>query len=418
MESRNRAVIGRIDSLGVSDPDFNSGIGQSCAYGFGETNGERVIAKDDHIFIAGVIYRISPRKDGKIFVGRLNGWNGKFDVSFGQQGYAICQMQSSEQFTYEIAGLHVSEDMKAVVSGTSYNYEPSYYRPFLAGLSKKGLLDHNFGEEGIAFGGKVHGCRELALHPDNIYIAVTEHVPGIASNKTRELLVYNSNTGKLDTFTHTFDEVHNITPNQIDIDSLGRIYVGGPIYIDRCLGYFISRCDVNGKLDDSFCNNGMMTVIYNTFSLRTTKIKIFGDKIYVLGYGITDNSNGIPDKSIIISKHELDGTLDTSFSGDGKRIINYRFLEKVSPSSLTVDDAGNIYICGSANKKIFLTSLDSSGNIRSCFGADQLSVETGVVLYDSFDNPGDCTNLEYRGKDITIDHNGKLVFVGLCIDRF
>ncbi len=102
--------------------------------------------------------------------------------------------------------------------------------------------------------------------------------------------------------------------------------------------FAIARYNVNGTIDNSFSGDGMTIVDFGTSGAADVAIQADG-KIVVVGSAFQD---------IALARLNPDGSLDSSFSGDGKLLTNVRgFFDAGSAIDIQAD--GKIVVLGTAN---------------------------------------------------------------------
>ncbi|HEX8734370.1 MAG TPA: delta-60 repeat domain-containing protein, partial [Pyrinomonadaceae bacterium] len=113
-----------------------------------------------------------------------------------------------------------------------------------------------------------------------------------------------------------------------------------------------------GELDPTFDGDGIVTTDNNSNDESITDVVIQPDgKILVIGDGFLSGSA----LQTAIVRYNPDGSLDTTFSGDGKYIV-----QSVYPGKLALQPDGKIVFVGiigsSPNRNFFVTRLNSDGN--------------------------------------------------------
>jgi len=406
MESKARIIIGKTDLFGKTDKEFNKGVGKSFGYGFGNTTGESICFSGSKIFTSGINYNETSRTDSKMFLMCLNSWNGSYNTLFGGQGFVTREIPSPMSFVHSLSGLLIDNNERPIVSGTMRGL---VYKPFICGFTERGVLDHNFGEGGVVFGPDGGLGDDLSQTDNDIYTTPFHYLMGGHGGKI-QFFSYQRSFGKTRVVSEELTGTDGLVTKFIGVDSKERVYIAGTVSKKPKFGYFLARFNKDGGIDTSFGNNGKIITSYNSITFLISQLVIFQDSIYILG-GNKDND------VIAISKHDIDGNLDLSFSGDGKRVVKYQYITNVSPNSMTISEQGNIYICGTSNEKLFLTALLPSGDILKQFGEGSNPIEQGVLLYDSFENPSKGSNQKYRGNFIAIENNQNLFFVGTCFEQ-
>lgn len=164
-----------------------------------------------------------------------------------------------------------------------------------------------------------------------------------------------------------------------------------------------------GELDLTFNGNGFLTI-------NNTAGGNGNDEIYaltvdshdrVIGVGRSFNASGNYD--LAVWRLDMNGNLDTSFSGDGKFTHNNAAggNDDESGYGVVVDANDDIYICGtslngSGDYDMVVWKLTSSGNLDSSFNG------TGIFVH----NNAAGGSLHDQGSGIALDNLGKIVVAG------
>ncbi|MEO8687201.1 MAG: hypothetical protein ABI611_03150 [Solirubrobacteraceae bacterium] len=98
--------------------------------------------------------------------------------------------------------------------------------------------------------------------------------------------------------------------NDVAIQPDGKIVVAGQTDV----GFAIARYNPNGTLDTSFSGDGKQTTALGTQSIATGVAVQPDSRIVVGGYAFTGS-----DHDFALARYNPDGSLDTTFSGDGKQ---------------------------------------------------------------------------------------------------
>ena len=96
------------------------------------------------------------------------------------------------------------------------------------------------------------------------------------------------------------------------------VMVGGNFADPGNLGFVVARYNANGGLDTSFGSNGWITVTFGYSREAAKTVAIQPDGKIVVGGNLY---NGLFDIGIV--RFNANGSLDNSFDGDGKTIVNY-----------------------------------------------------------------------------------------------
>ena len=359
------AVLSLNHGAGTLDPTFDSDgmvttyIGESGAY-----PRSVAIQADGKIILAGWA-------NGDFGLARYNS-DGSLDTTFSGDGKVTTDFGSSTDQAYSVA---IQTDGKIVVAGDAYN--GSNYDFALARYNSDGSLDTTFSGDGKVttdFGSSTDKAYSVAIQTDGKIV-----VAGQADNSTNSkvaLARYNSD-GSLDT---TFSGDGKLTTDigggsswakSVAIQADGKIVVSGSAnYGD----FAAARYNSDGSLDTSFDADGMVT-IDNTDGAKSMAIQADG-KIVVAGW--TYGS----DMDFGLARFNSNGSLDTSFSGDGKLTTDIGGSNDYV-NSVAIQPDGKIVVAGysqksSSSDELALVRYNSNGSLDTSFSGDgKLTTDIG-----------------------------------------
>ncbi|MEO5560320.1 MAG: delta-60 repeat domain-containing protein [Dokdonella sp.] len=157
-----------------------------------------------------------------------------------------------------------------------------------------------------------------------------------------------------------------------DIDSQGRIVVVGSEQFGTAIDFKIVRLLPNGQPDNTFGTNGVQTLDFhaggaNQDFANGVSVDPY-DKIVVVG----EVQRSATDTDFGIARLNVDGSLDTSFMGTGKRTIPFDLSPTNSDQAVAVKaTTTTIYIAGNASDngvgRLAFAQLLSSGSYRTAF---------------------------------------------------
>lgn len=243
--------------------------------------------------------------------------DGKQTVSFGADAYAL--------------GVVIQPNGKIVIAGTTQVGSSHNYDMAVARLNSNGTLDTTFSGDGratVAFdrgGDREDRCRAVALQSDGKIV-----LAGSAEMNS----------------THNFD-------------------------------FAVVRLNTDGTLDRSFDNDGKQTVAFNrggnNFD-QANAVAIASGKIVLAGYA-TANSGG--DTDFAVARLNANGSLDASFDTDGKQTIAFnRGSDKADvANAVAVQSDGRIVLAGAAKtvgaeSDYAIVRLRSNGSLDTSFDGD------------------------------------------------
>ncbi len=202
----------------------------------------------------------------------------------------------------------------------------------------------------------------------------------------------------------------------IIVDRDGKSYLAGYSgSSDKDYDSFIVKLNQDGKIDDTFGNNGkiILSKVLNSKGKDYAESMALDSeqKILITGYFF----NGKNFDSYIL-KLDTNGKIDKSFGKRGKLIFNgiatnnpKANLSDIS-RSIFVDKSQNIYIAGSAwnrkNYQVFIIKINRDGKVDSSFG------KNGIAQFDDI-------AIKYSDDHISAvyEKNGKIYIAGWSVSR-
>lgn len=202
--------------------------------------------------------------------------------------------------------------------------------------------------------------------------------------------------------------IYHDRSHSVAVQADGKIVVAGEYTIDSYNTDFgVVRLNTDGTLDNSFAGNGKAVVTLSSGYDYGNSVTIQPDgKIILAGNSL--GTNNAQDFSLI--RLNVDGTLDTSFDGDGKAIFAVSPYAE-SGSSVTVQADGKIILAGNcvnpvtSNTDFSLIRLNANGSLDTIFGDLVSGVHTGKAIIDV------AGSTDY-GRSLTVQTDGKLILAG------
>ncbi|MGB5966523.1 MAG: hypothetical protein WBF77_13140 [Sulfurimonadaceae bacterium] len=157
-----------------------------------------------------------------------------------------------------------------------------------------------------------------------------------------------------------------------------------------------------GTLDSTFGGDGI--VVYDSSTgddVGKTMALDGAGNVYVAGFG-----NVVAfDLDLVICKYGSDGTLDSNFGGNGT--VRYSIAPYTKGEAIALDDAGNIYVTGAtgpdnASRNMIILKYSSDGTLDTTFDGD------GIVVYDNSTD----VNSSNLGEAIAVDSNRNVYVAG------
>lgn len=304
----------------------------------------------------------------------------------------------------------VTADGKRLVVSTNENASGNIDFALLR-YNKDGSLDASFGNLGkvttdIAQGNDT--SISLTVQADG-KILVVGWFDGIAEDIA--LVRYNPN-GSLDTsFSGDGKVTTDLSTNvfethdrgmSITTQKDGKILVAGSSLYHN-FDFALVRYNPNGSLDTSFSGDGKLTTDFNNSYDVANHVKVLADsKILVLGSSYSSVGKGF---DFALVRYNSDGSLDTSFSTDGRLTTDISGWNDLASNVAVQADGkylvvGNSQPAGSSYTDIAIVRYNSDGSLDTSFG------KNGKVI----------TNLSPDGDDsadsVTIQADGKILVIG------
>ncbi len=149
------------------------------------------------------------------------------------------------------------------------------------------------------------------------------------------------------------------------LQSDGKIVAVGADSLTNGSDFAIARYNANGSLDTTFSGDGMLLVNVSPLAAgfdRAQAVAVQSDG-RILVSGYSDNTSS-SDRDGSIIRLNSNGSLDTGFSGDGKILIEMDGTASQDRfNGLAIDGSGNIFAAGRAGSNAGIAKLDSSGNL-------------------------------------------------------
>ncbi len=240
---------------------------------------------------------------------------GDFDQSFGNAGLITSKVLQDNQTN----GAAVQPDGKIVVVGGSFTFVPNATFPVSQVLryNADGLLDTTFDGDGIAttaVSGTAVGNSsvffDVVIQPDGKIVAAGNASFGV--NQDFAVVRYNAN-GSLDTTFGTGGIVTTDFGSSSDFANAIALAPDGKIVVSGGtidnLG--IARYNTNGTLDTTFDGDGKL-IISDARGFTDVAVQPDGKIVFV---AVNQSSR------TIVLRYNINGTADTTFDGDGRAVI-------------------------------------------------------------------------------------------------
>ena len=368
------SVIARYNPDGSLDSSFSNDGKQNTPY-----DGRPVYGSYSNTTSAAI------QPDGKIvFAGSVNtdfalaryNKDGSFDSTFSNDGIQT----ASFNYAQSIA---IQNDGKILAFGTTGSASA------IARYNSDGSLDDTFSAVGkptasyssiaIQNNGKIVVAGTVYLGKS--YIAIARYKTDGSFDKTF------NNSGKLITGFKEKNTIYYSTAVQKD----GKIVAAGSTWNGRNYDFVIARYKTDGSTDSTFNGSGVQTTDFGKGNNNVRSVLLQPDgKIVAVGTAFSgDNS------TFALARYNTDGSLDSTFSGDGKQTT---YLAGNIAMSAAIQRDGKIVVGG---HHFALARYNSNGTLDSTFSDDGIQTTSfGLQAY--------LTSLT----SIAIQSDGKIVAGG------
>jgi uncharacterized delta-60 repeat protein len=355
-----------------------------------------------------VTHQIAIQDDGKIVVGgnMKNGSasdftlarydiDGSLDKTFSGDGI--------QQNDFEITAVAIQKEGKILTGGFVNS------RFALAQYTANGTPDNTFDKDGkltdsIRSGYTIY--RSSAIQKDGKIVVAGYTWNG--SNFNLVIVRYNTDGTPDNSFSSDGISKTGFVTNALAIQNDGKIVVAGAIGKNDSSFFSVARYNTNGSPDNTFNGNGQVQTDFGLGVNSANSVAIHSDGKIVVAGGAYDNPNN-PERSFAVARYNNDGSLDNSFSNDGKQTFKFSYQDygdmEGRATSVAIQSDGKIVVSGiSSGVPDPFTSvarLNTDGSLDNTFG------DNGKVT--SFDEAISCS--------VAVQADGKIVMGGSTFYR-
>ena len=369
--SRFHFALVRYNTDGSLDTSFSGDGKVTTNLGKGSDFGQSVtVQADGKILVAG-------SSNGDFALARYN-TDGSLDTRFSDDGMLTTAIGTGDDGGRSVT---LQADGKILVAGTrTIGYSMDSYSDFaLVRYNPDGSLDTRFSGDGMlttAIGNQVYDYGESVTVQADGKILVAG-----SSNGDFALARYNTD-GSLDTgfsgdgwLTTDFGWGSSGHGYSVAVQTDGKILVAGSSYNGSNIDFALVRYNTDGSLDTSFSGDGMLTTAIGNYNHGQSVTLQADGKILVAG---TSNNGSNADFALV--RYNTDGSLDTSFSDDGKVTT-----ASGTGESVTVQADGKILVAGrsanGSNSDFALVRYNTDGSLDSSFDSVNTNSLGGVSRY-------------------------------------
>ena len=345
---------------------------------------------------------VAIQADGKIVaVGRAGGLGGQFavlryntdgtlDTTFSGDGKVATNFTGGEDYAQ---GVVIQSDGKIVAAGRAAGSNPMFA---IARYNPDGTLDTTFSSDGrlrTDFSPAREVAWDVALQSDGKIVAA-----GYTSNRGggRWALARYNPDGALDS---GFDDDGRVTTNftasfdaatAVAVQTDGKIVAAGGASVDEF--FALARYNADGTLDSTFGGEGTVVTNFTSRADFAWDLAVQTDGKLV--------AVGLAGRMWGMARYNNDGTLDDTFSDDGRVRTDFT-SNNDAPSGVAIQPDGKIVVVGGAN--------EDRAFALARYGADG-------ALDSTFNDDGKVTKDIARGVDfaweVALQADGKIVAAG------
>jgi uncharacterized delta-60 repeat protein len=364
--SGNEIAIARYTTSGELDSSFDGDGKFQRLFNTNRTDTAYAVGlqTDGRIVVAGktwVSYTFNS-SNHDFFVMRMNS-NGSLDSTFGGSGYINTNFGKVD----DARDLLIQPDGRIVVSGSAEISSQEYLA--IARYNSDGSLDTSFDGDG-----RLQFRTPGALTDNSTGVAVALQANGSLLSVTSSYVYRFTSSGQLDsTFNTTGRSPYIATTRSVLVQPDGAIVAGG----FHLVGFAVARFTATGAFDNSFSSDGLVTTLFGPSVDEATSSAVQSDgKIVVAG-----RSQG----RMSVARYLANGSLDLTFSGDGRTTIDFgaEYLES-GANDVVIQPDGKILLVGAASLfvnqlpagQMALVRLNSDGSLDTSFSSDGLVTTT------------------------------------------
>jgi uncharacterized delta-60 repeat protein len=302
---------------------------------------------------------------------------GDLDTSFDNDGIQTTSIGSVQDIAYSVV---MQSDGKIVAAGYSDNGSNVDFA--VVRYNTDGSLDTTFGTAGkvrTAIGSGSDVANSVVMQSDGKIVAAGYSYNG--SNVDFAVVRYNTD-GSLDTsfdldgIVTTAVGSSNDTGRSVVVQSDGKIIVVGSSENLTGIEFAVVRYNTNGSLDTSFDTDGKATTAVGSSQDQARSVVLQSDgKIVAAGF----SANG-SNFDFAVVRYNTNGSLDTSFDTDGKVTTDVGLALDIS-NSVVMQSDGKIVAAGysrnGSNDDFAVVRYDSNGSLDTTFSGDGI-VTTAV----------------------------------------
>jgi uncharacterized delta-60 repeat protein len=294
--------------------------------------------------------------------------------------------------------LSIQSDSKIMVAGTFTQNKQNVFG--CARYLTNGILDTNFGDQGIMFipAGDQAEINAITIQQDGKII-----IGGffIVNDISKSFCARLTTVGSLDS---TFGQNGIVIENSLQYAQIadlkmqldGKIVACGTCSDGGQLSIFLFRYNTDGTKDSSFGNEGVVTLRLG-YHTGASALAIQPDnKILVTGFNVSQ------DREVLLVRYNHDGTIDEQYGQEGMVVTPNG--SSCQAEAILLDENGNTIIAGTTDNKFLISRYLDDGSLDSAFGSGGLVVIPVGIWASAF--------------GVALQSDGKIMVVGYADQSF
>jgi len=396
----SRIAVARYNSDGSLDTGFDSDGRLTTVTGGEESEATAVVLQADGKLVVGA-------GDGFLQPPVLVRYNtdGSLDTTFGNAGITTSPV-GAFSFVFEDVAVQADQKLLGITTDEIFSGPPDFNSVVsinVVRFNTDGSIDESFDTDGVATVdiemGEVHSASIVVQMDDKIVVAGTswDFDPSTVESY---LVARLNNDGSPDT-AFDIDGVAEteLTPAESNNASGVALQADGKIVVVGTSNYDIGvvRYNVDGSLDDSFSGDGKVTTPVDApLDASFQALVVLADgRIIAGGQSATAN-----DGDLALARYSIDGTLDTTF-GSGGKVTTSLSNRGESIRGLSVQADGKLLavdaVRTSTSSDAALVRYNTDGSLDGGFG--------GGAIVTHF-------NVDDVWNDVTVQADGKILVAG------
>jgi uncharacterized delta-60 repeat protein len=314
----------RYNGDGTLDSTF-SGDGKVTTDFSPDTDGANAVTvdADGKILVGG---RAGPARDPRFGLSRYLP-DGSLDISFGGDGKLTTNFSRHYDSARDVA---IDADGNIVAAGTvDWGRNPDFG---VARYNPDGSLDSSFSGDGkvtVDVSGRGDNASGMVMQPDGAIVVAGEGGFGGNTTDSRFAVVRLATNGALDTLFSSDGRVMTQFTRRFDVawdvtlDADGRIVAVGAAGAWANKSFALARYNLDGSLDTSFGGDGKVMTDRTRNHDDANSVAIQQDGRIVVAGRAGYKLQRQSNSTFALARYNPDGSLDSSFGGDGNIATNF-----------------------------------------------------------------------------------------------